>query len=134
MPDVRTVYNLEVGDFHTYFVGTAQLWVHNACSCGGSSAAGGGGGRGANHLKPDPSAQGAHSTFKMDPTTGRVTGHAEWQPNPRNPSCFDQAKRVDVTGAPHYNKVTGERVPTPHTHGKDIPGGVRPATPDEVPR
>jgi hypothetical protein len=36
MPDVRTVYNLEVAEFHTYFVGAAQLWVHNACNCGGS--------------------------------------------------------------------------------------------------
>jgi len=28
----RTVHNLEVADFHTYFVGDAQAWVHNnAC-------------------------------------------------------------------------------------------------------
>jgi RHS repeat-associated protein len=25
------VYNLEVADFHTYFVGEERLWVHNAC-------------------------------------------------------------------------------------------------------
>ena len=24
-------YNLEVADFHTYFVGEARIWVHNAC-------------------------------------------------------------------------------------------------------
>jgi RHS repeat-associated protein len=27
-----TVYNFEVVDFHTYFVGSGQLWVHNQCS------------------------------------------------------------------------------------------------------
>ena len=26
-----TTYNLEVADFHTYFVGAELLWVHNAC-------------------------------------------------------------------------------------------------------
>ncbi len=27
-------YNLEVADFHTYFVGEAWVWVHNAANCG----------------------------------------------------------------------------------------------------
>jgi len=27
--EVATVYNLEVGDYHTYFVGRAGAWVHN---------------------------------------------------------------------------------------------------------
>jgi hypothetical protein len=27
----RQVFNLEVEDFHTYFVGEAGVWVHNAC-------------------------------------------------------------------------------------------------------
>jgi Pretoxin HINT domain len=27
-----TVYNLEVEDFHTYFVGRGQLWAHNECA------------------------------------------------------------------------------------------------------
>jgi len=26
-------YNVEVGDFHTYFVGEQGAWVHNQCSC-----------------------------------------------------------------------------------------------------
>jgi hypothetical protein len=29
--NAATVYNLNVEDFHTYFVGTSGLWVHNAC-------------------------------------------------------------------------------------------------------
>jgi hypothetical protein len=27
-----TVYNIEVEDFHTYFVGELGLWVHNMCA------------------------------------------------------------------------------------------------------
>ncbi len=94
------------------------------------------GGRAKNKLKPDPNAQGAHTTFKMD-AKGNVTGHAEWKPNPQNPSGFDQVKRVDTQHAhsrPHKNKVTKQEIPTPHTHDKTVPGGVRPATPDELPR
>jgi len=57
-----------------------------------------------------------------------------WTKNPRNPSGFDKKQSTDVTGKPHRNKATGKNVPTPHTQGKDIPGGVRPATPDEIPK
>lgn len=87
-------------------------------------------------LSPTPMAQGAHSTWKTD-DRGRVTGHAEWRPNPRNPSGFDQAKRVDTQYAnphTHHNKVTREQIPTPHVHDKAAPGDVRPATLDELPR
>ena len=45
-----TVYNFEVSDFHTYFVGSSYggLWVHNDCSGGGGDGEenGGGGGGG----------------------------------------------------------------------------------------
>jgi hypothetical protein len=93
------------------------------------------GGSSVTKLKPDPSAQAPHSTFKRDPQTGRVTGHAQWdaQGNP--------VQRTDVTGRAHGP------VQTPHTHeygppnvnpatGRSYPGnevGVRPATPDEIP-
>jgi RHS repeat-associated protein len=95
-----------------------------------------GGGRGANKLKPDPNATGPHSTWKTD-AGGNVTGHAEWKPNPQNPSGFDQVKRVDTQHAnphTHHNKATGEAVPTPHVHETSTPGGVRPARPDELPK
>jgi len=35
-----TVYNVEVEDFHTYFVGEGGVWVHNACG-GATKGAGG---------------------------------------------------------------------------------------------
>lgn len=93
-------------------------------------------GRGANHLKLNERAQGPHSTFKTD-SEGRVTGHAEWQPNAYNPHGMQQVKRVDTQYAnphTHHNGATGQEVRTPHVHEKSAPGGVRPARPDELPR
>jgi RHS repeat-associated protein len=89
-----------------------------------------------NKLNPDPSAEGPHTTFKTDPLTGKVTGHAEWD------AQGNRVKRVDVTGASHGG------VDTPHTHeygppnvnpstGQIYPGNeiiTRPATSEETPR
>lgn len=32
LSSTETVYNFTVADFHTYFVGDAGLWAHNACT------------------------------------------------------------------------------------------------------
>jgi hypothetical protein len=86
-------------------------------------------------LKPDSRADGAHSTWRTN-SEGQVTVHAEWTPNAHNPSGFDLVQRTDTqysgTGS-HYNKVTSEWVPVPHTHDRRAPGGVRPAHPWELP-
>jgi hypothetical protein len=37
------VYNLEVGGFHSYFVGAGEVWVHNAGPCPSGGGAKGGG-------------------------------------------------------------------------------------------
>ena len=86
-----------------------------------------------NKLKPDPKATGDHTTFKTD-ADGNVTRHETWTENSQNPTGFDSKQSTDVSGKPHRNKTTGDKVPTPHTQGKEIPGGVRPATPDEIPK
>ena len=70
------------------------------------------------------------STSRRD-ADGNVKHHAEWSPNPQNPTGFDQVKRVDTQYA---NPLSDKGIPTPHTHEKTTPGGVRPATPDELPR
>ena len=90
-------------------------------------------GRGANNLSPDPFASGAHTTFRKDPVTGKITNYQTWNPNPRNPSGFDAGVRFDARGKPHYNTRIGENIDTPHVHDKSTPGGVRPAHPWEVP-
>lgn len=85
-------------------------------------------------MGPDPSAEGPHSTFRRD-SEGNIIRHETYEPNPRNPKTgFDRVRSTDVTGSPHYNKVTRQDVPTPHTQGRDIPGGVRPADPQEIPK
>lgn len=89
--------------------------------------------RGKNNTAPDDRAEGPHSVRKPPAGEGPIRGHTQYEPNPKNPSGFDEKKRTDVVGRPHVNKETGQPVPTPHTTGKDVPGGVRPATPDELP-
>ncbi len=83
-------------------------------------------GRGSNHLKPDPKALGDHSRFRTDSKTGKTTNTATYKENPKNPSGFQETKRVDITGNQHGG------VPTPHVKE---PGTktVRPARKDEIP-
>jgi uncharacterized protein RhaS with RHS repeats len=90
-------------------------------------------------LAPHPNAVGAHTSFKVDPQTGKVTKYETYQPqsNPRNPSQWEPAKRVDTQYADphnHFNKATQADVPTPHVHDPAAPGGIRSAIPDELPR
>ncbi|MBU0705986.1 hypothetical protein KJ657_02540 [Patescibacteria group bacterium] len=84
-----------------------------------------------NRLKPDPTATGPHTVFKRD-ANGNITRYETYTENPQNPTGFDKVKNVDMTGEAHFNKVTKENVPTPHTQARDIPGGVRSATPEEI--
>ncbi|WP_149241132.1 DUF6443 domain-containing protein [Dyadobacter sp. 32] len=91
-------------------------------------------GRGSNHLKPDPKAQGDHSTFRTDPKTGKTTNTATYAENPRNPKTgFQETKRVDVSGKPHIHSQTKEPIPTPHVI-EPKQKNPRPARPDELPR
>lgn len=78
-------------------------------------------------------ASGPHTTWKSDPQTGEITRHETWTPNSQNPTGWDSVQSTDLRGTSHINKQTGETVPTPHTQGKGIPGGVRPADPSEIP-
>lgn len=91
------------------------------------------GGRGKNYLKPDEKAEGDHTVFRSD-KDGGVFKYETYKQNPKNPTGFDSSKRVDMTGDPHFNKKTGENVSVPHVQSKDIPGGVRPANPTEIPK
>ncbi len=142
----ETTYNITVDDYHTYYVTERSLLVHNVCdrnsgsstggaskdanNAGASEAAKKNGGRGKNHLKPDSKAEGPHSTSRRD-GDGNVTHHAEWKPNDKNPSGYDQVKRVDTQYAkPHEHN----NIPTPHAHDKTAPSGVRPTKQDELPR
>jgi RHS repeat-associated protein len=76
-------------------------------------------------LGPITKALGPHTTWKT--VCGKITRHETWTPNPRNPKGWDSVQSTDVVGKGHGG------VPTPHTQGPGIPGGVRPAQPGEIP-
>ncbi|MFO0509281.1 MAG: polymorphic toxin type 24 domain-containing protein [Gammaproteobacteria bacterium] len=89
-------------------------------------------GRGGNRLKPVAAAEGSHSTFKRG-KDGNISNYAEYRPNPRNPSGFDEVKRVDLEGSPHTNP-DGTIIQTPHVKERgEREKGVRPARQDEIP-
>lgn len=99
----------------------------------GSAADGNSGETSGNKVNPDTRATGPHTTWKTDPDTGEITRHETWTPNEQNPTGWDSTQSTDIEGKSHFNKKTGESVPTPHTQGKGIEGGVRPAKPSEIP-
>jgi hypothetical protein len=86
-------------------------------------------------LKPESHAEGAHTVFRRG-LDGRVGSYVTYiaQTNPRAPSRWQMAKRFDGEGRAHYNKSTGQAVPTPHVHEPTAAGGVRAARRREIPR
>ncbi|MFE3553029.1 RHS repeat-associated core domain-containing protein [Streptomyces kronopolitis] len=85
----------------------------------------------AKRLRPDPDATGPHTTFRRDGTTGQVNHYAEWGPqdNPHDPAPWKMTKRADMVGPAHYDRTTGETIPTPHVNLPD--GSARPTEPWE---
>lgn len=84
-------------------------------------------------LGPIKCADGPHTTWKTD-ANGNITRHETWEPNSQNPNGWDSCQSTDICGRPHRNSETNLPVPTPHTQGRHIPGGVRAALPHEIPR
>ena len=81
-------------------------------------------------MNPDSNASGDHSTFKKG-SDGKTTNTATYKQNSKNPTGFDEVKRVDVKGGSHKNS-SGKEVKTPHVH--EPKKDVRPARPDELPK
>jgi hypothetical protein len=90
--------------------------------------------RSKNDLKPDPDATGPHSTFKRDPTSGKVSNYRTWDPNPQNPSNpWNSILGYDGVGSEHFNKYDKEYYGTPHVHDPSSPGGLRYPRRGEIP-
>src|SRR3984885_8749829 len=90
-----------------------------------------------NHFQPDARAEGAHSVFRRDPVTGKVSHYETYRPqtNRYDPKPWESFLRFDGYGSdPHLNKVFKEWIKTPHVHDPHCPGGIRPAEPWEMPR
>ena len=63
---------------------------------------------GRNRFVPDANATGAHTVFRKDPLSGKVTHYESYMPqtNLRNPNSWESIKRYDGPGGDkHWNKV-----------------------------
>ena len=94
----ETTYNFEVKGFHTYYVGIAEILVHNSC-------------RAKNKLKPDSQATEAHTVIKRG-ANGEITNYATFEPNSKNPTGFDEVFRFDKYGS--HGNINGPHVHLPH--------------------
>ena len=87
-------------------------------------------GRGKNRFVPDPAATTAHSRFRYDPPSSKISHYETFQPqtNPFDPKPWESVKRFDnLTGNhhSHFNKVLKQEIFEPHVHDPTYPGGVR---------
>ncbi|MFE3607580.1 ricin-type beta-trefoil lectin domain protein [Streptomyces goshikiensis] len=118
---LQDTYNLTVTNLHTYYVvaGSTPVLVHNSR---------------AGNLCPFPDAEGPHTSFRRDGTTGEIDHYESYDrpSDPRDRRPWVSTKRVDVKGKPHYDKKTKTSVPTPHVNQPD--GSARPAELWEIPR
>jgi hypothetical protein len=93
---------------------------------------------GRNRMVADPLAEGAHTVFRTDPLTNKISHYETFIPqtNLKNPNPWQTLKRFDSDHHHHYhfNKVTKERVWTPHVHDPFYPGEVRPVEFWEIPK
>jgi hypothetical protein len=115
-PAVETVYNLEVGDSHTYFVGAASLWAHNTGNCAAQT-------RAENIARGIPESELGPSGMpkihvKQHPTRKRAQDAA--QGRSRRGSAPEEHSNPTV-GDPHYHP-SGSNHREHHTYpGKGFP-------------
>jgi hypothetical protein len=91
-----------------------------------------------NTFVADVNASGAHTVFRKDPLSGKITHYEMFRPqtNLRNPNAWESVKRFDNSGKfkqSHFNKVLDKHIFEPHIHDPTFPGGVRPAHLWEIP-
>jgi hypothetical protein len=77
--------------------------------------------KGRNRFVPDVNAKGAHTVFRKDPITAKITHYETFVPqtNFRNPNPWESLKRFDNSGKfnqSHFNKILDKHVYEPHVH------------------
>jgi|GEM_PF-3015862 len=99
----ETVYNFEVADTHTYFVGMSRHWVHNACKCGGGEAPGRAGKQARlKEIATDPNTSSADRGWIKQERNAIERGHRS---NIRNPPGKDLAHTRGREAAKGYDHV-----------------------------
>ena len=77
--------------------------------------------------------EGAFSSEIKRDAAGEIVRYKTFVPNEFSPHGKEPILRFDRYGREHYNKVSGQDIPTPHIHERFTPGEVRPAKPWEIP-
>jgi hypothetical protein len=69
-------------------------------------------------FRPDKKASGAHSVFRREPITGKVSHYETYRPqtNPKDPKPWESILRYDGIGKQHLNKILDRCIKTPHVH------------------
>ncbi len=90
-----------------------------------------------NRFSPDSNASGAHTVFRKDPLTNKISKYETYRPqsNPLDPKAWESVKRYDgyQVNEIHFNKILQKQIQTPHVHDPLTPGGIRPAELWEMP-
>lgn len=86
-------------------------------------------------FEPMPVAQAHHTVFRRCAWSARIVEYASFSlaAGPNSPE-WDKVLHLQSDGRPSFNRATRSDVPPPHVHDPSVPGGVRAARPDEIPR
>lgn len=81
-------------------------------------------------------AQGPHTAFRRCAWSGRILEYATYRSavNPHESEAWERVLHVESEGSSSFNRATHRDVAPPHVHDPSVPGGVRAARPEEVPR
>jgi len=130
-PQNERTYNIEVEDYHTYFVGDSGLWVHNMCGGNGGADGGNVAGSGSDAAKKGGKEYGSYTNThesgkkyhgqgdrKRSQKSGRERSAenndthtaTDWTPAPnRREAMKDEARRLSSDGgkgsSSNYNKI-----------------------------
>jgi Flp pilus assembly pilin Flp len=118
-----TVYNLEVQDFHTYFVGQSALWVHNPTDPNACPGASGGAAQGSLDSRfgapQPPGGRTGIKPFERDANGNVIKNPTLQTVEPGKPPVLVPGKEYIWAVTKDGKLVIGEEVPT----GNKLPNG-----------
>jgi hypothetical protein len=87
-------------------------------------------------LTPSRAAQGTHTVIRRCAWSSRILEYATYRPASSTPGpiAWERVLHAELEGSPSFNRTTRRDVAPPHVHDPTVPGGVREARPEEIPR